>query len=282
VLRNELGADRETYLHLIAGANHEHYDYDSGSIVVWGQGRAVAEDWGYVGRHPARWHSMLTSGAVGNGVMHIDTFSPSPALDYVSGKKGAWTRQIVFAKDANPAGPNFFVIRDTHDADVPAEWRLWLVAEALVVTPWGAQMTGEEDVDCDIFIYNPQKLSLSTETGEHTSGSGYRDGKTGRRTTRQTALKGRLAGRGAVVTVIYPRLKNTPGPSVGWLAEGCGTRVKSSGGEDFVFLASDHFEWTRGEVAFSGTAGALQLRKKPTLSLGAPGKLRMGKVAVEK
>ena len=30
VLRTTSDLDRETYLHLIAGSHHEHYDYDSG------------------------------------------------------------------------------------------------------------------------------------------------------------------------------------------------------------------------------------------------------------
>ncbi len=134
VLRNTMQTDRETYLHLIAGTNHDHYDYDSGSILIYGKGRVLADDWGYIGRHPDKWHSMLTStAAAGGGKMQVEAFSSTPALDYVSGTKGAWQRQIAFVKDADPLGPNFFLLRDTHAADAPATWRLWLTTQ----TPLG-------------------------------------------------------------------------------------------------------------------------------------------------
>lgn len=125
VLRNQIGTDRETYLHLIAGSHHEHYDDDSGSFVIWGKGRVLADDWGYIGRHARQFHSLLSSPTAG-GNMQIDEFSTQPTFDYVSGKRGTWQRQIGFVKDTDPLGPNFFLIRDTHNADTPAEWRLWL------------------------------------------------------------------------------------------------------------------------------------------------------------
>jgi len=38
ILRAGFGTPRETQLLLIAGANHSHYDYDSGSVTIWGKG----------------------------------------------------------------------------------------------------------------------------------------------------------------------------------------------------------------------------------------------------
>jgi len=151
VLRNTMLSDRETYLHMIAGSNHDHYDVDSGSIILYGKGRVLADDWGYIGRHPAQWHSMLTSpDAPADATMHIETFAASASLDYVSGRKGAWQRQIVFVKDADPLGPNFFVIRDTHAADSAGNWRLWLWAEdpaAALLKAAGAPALPQHGVD---------------------------------------------------------------------------------------------------------------------------------------
>ena len=39
-------------LHMIVGSHYQHYDFDSGSIIVWGKGRIVADDFGYYGRAP--------------------------------------------------------------------------------------------------------------------------------------------------------------------------------------------------------------------------------------
>jgi hypothetical protein len=275
VLRNNIQSDRETYLHMIAGSNHDHYDADSGSIILYGKGRILSDDWGYIGRHPDKWHSMLTSSAAsGYGNMKIEDFAAGAALDYVSGRKGAWQRQIAFSKDADPLGPNFFVIRDTHNADAPATWRLWLmpiprpeaataipksptatrkkddpVAEllgswkkkaatkpGLVLHDRGATLVGSEDVDLDIFIYEPKKLALKTETASQRVSTGYRNGKEGPLQNTQTALIGTLPGKGTVTTLLYPRLKTEQPPKVTWHADGRIAQIVSTVGTDYVFV----------------------------------------------
>jgi hypothetical protein len=125
VLRNRMDTDRETYLHLIAGSNHEHYDADSGSIMLYGKGRVLCDDWGYHGLHPAQWHSMVTGPAVG-GRMEVESFAAAPAFDLVVASNGSWERRIGLAKDADPLGPNFVVVRDTLSGSGAATWRLWL------------------------------------------------------------------------------------------------------------------------------------------------------------
>ncbi len=274
VLRNTLRSDRETYLHLIAGSNHDHYDCDSGSIILYGKGRVLADDWGYIGRHPEKWHSMLTSPAAGGGgEMQIETFAPAATFDYVSGRKGAWQRQIAFAKDADPLGPNFFLIRDTHTAGMPALWRLWLTAAtpvagrdgatpspgpdatataldgldeapgqpaaaAVTLHAAGATVRGADDVDLDIFIYQAERLNLRTETATQKVTCGYRNGQEGPLENTQTAILATLPGAGAVTALLYPRLKTEPPPTVTWFADGHIAEVKSAAGTDHIFLTS--------------------------------------------
>ena len=349
-------SDRETYLHLIAGSNHDHYDIDSGSIVLYGKGRILCDDWGYIGRHPGKWHSMLSSSAAG-GNMQIEAFAPGAALDYVSGRKGAWQRQIAFSKDADPNGPNFFLIRDTHNADAPARsssafrrptartaakaytpapatWRLWLMPvpdpeaaikakspntpdsitgrkggsdvddllndlngskksgsaqPGVVLHDKGATLIGGEDVDLDIFIYQPKSLSLKTETATQRVSTGYRDGRERPLLNKQTALIGTLPGRGSVAAVLYPRLKTEKPPQVTWHADGRIAQVVSKSGTDFVFVTHKErialdgkslrptFTAKPGNVSFSGHAGAIQIRQKHvTLTLGASGETAYG------
>jgi hypothetical protein len=258
VLRNSMQTNRETYLHLIAGSNHDHYDADSGSIILYGKGRILCDDWGYIGRHPDRWHSMLTSSdASGSANMEIDTFAPGATLDYVSGRKGAWQRQIAFSKDADPLGPNFFLIRDTHNSDLPATWRLWLTAiprpetaaellgskkknthaqPGIVQHDQGITLVGGEDVDLDIFLYESKKLALKTETATQRVSAGYRDGRESPLKNTQTALIATLPGRGTVAALLCPRLKHEPPPTVTWHADGQIAKIVSRAGTDYVFL----------------------------------------------
>ncbi len=292
VLRNTMQSDRETYLHLIAGSNHDHYDYDSGSIILYGKGRVLADDWGYIGRHADKWHSMLTSAAAGGGgSMIVEAFAPGVALDYVSGKKGAWQRQIAFVKDTDPRGPAFFVIRDTHAADSPALWRLWLTATAVKINDQGATVAGAEDVDMDIFFHEAAGLKLSTETGTQKVSCGYRNGKEGPLENTQIALLANLTGRGVIAALLYPRLRTEPTPKVTWSAGGSVVQVETASGSDCVFLATpppyaetfdvrvpapaQEYTSADGKVRFHGTAGAAQVRGKTvTLTLGAAGKVR--------
>ena len=90
VLRNHYPSERESYLHFIAGENHSHYDMDSGSIVVWGKGRIVADDFGYEGGMPGDDHSMVTSPiARDSDLMRVNAFSTTATMDYVRGGRAA-------------------------------------------------------------------------------------------------------------------------------------------------------------------------------------------------
>jgi len=289
VLRNTFDSDRETYMHLIAGSQHEHYDFDSGSIVLWGKGSLLADDFGYIGRHPARWHNMLTSSSVADdSLMQIETFAPGPALDYVLGRKDAWQRQIAFMKDPDPLGPTGFLIRDTHDASADATWRLWLTAAGISINDQGATVTGEDDVDLDIFFYEPEKLSLQTEQTVQ-NGMGQRNGKQGPIEIAQTAVVAVLRGRGAVSALLLPRLKTESVPRVTWFAGGNGVRIETTAGTDYLYMGtpirrnerfltpSAPFDTGDGNLEFQCTAGALQVRAKTvTLTLATPGKIRFG------
>lgn len=288
VLRNTM-ADRETYLHLIAGPNHEHYDADSGSIILYGKGRVLADDWGYLGRHPDRWHSMLT-GPEANGYSQFDVtnFAPSAAFDYVAGTKGSWERQIGFAKDPDPLGPNFFVLRDTYTADGDVTWRLWLttgitagvgkqmpaapdkvpasptasqpgktdaVSDLLgdtkpkpatpsaaapgtvALTAFGATLSGMEDVDLDIFFHEPAKLGLALEPAKLRTNTGNWMGSIEPVENSQIALTAKFNCRGAVTSLLFPRLKTEPSPTVAWSADGRIAEVRTKWGADHVFLS---------------------------------------------
>jgi hypothetical protein len=293
VLRNHHLSDRETYLHLIAGSQHDHYDFDSGSIVVWGKGRLLADDFGYIGRHPAQWHSLLTSSAVADDdVMQIVSFSPSPKFDYVHGRKGAWQRQIAFAKDADPLGPTGFFLRDSHDAESDATWRLWLTTTGIKIHERGATVEGEDDVDLDIFVFEPATLKLRTEATVQ-KGMGRRDGKEGPTETSQTALVGTLRGRGIISAFLYPRLKTEPAPKVTWFAGGQGIQIETPAGMDYLFLANPPRQDDDGaaltevvsadrKLMFQCAAGAVQTRNKSaTFTLGASGKIRWGDRVLE-
>ena len=241
VLRNSTATDHETYLHLIAGQHQSHYDYDSGSITLWGKGALISDDWGYIGKHGGEYHSLQGGGG---GTMAIQEFSTTPAFDYVSGRSDAWQRQIAFAKDPDPLAPNFFLLRDANDADAGTSWRLWLTAKEVKITPTGAtvdvedylvdnQRTAENGnrVALDVFCYQPERLKLATRVYEQNVGTAYRDGKEGPIKIKQTCLTANQSGHGVISALLYPRLTAERAPTVTWFADGRIAQVDSIWGD---------------------------------------------------
>ncbi|HOF89751.1 MAG TPA: hypothetical protein PLZ36_16860, partial [Armatimonadota bacterium] len=299
ILRDAFPSPRETQLHMIAGSNHDHYDDDSGSITLWGKGRVIADDFGYVSLAPQSEHNLLMAPGLG-GLMYVKAFATSPALDYVQGVKGTWTRQIAFVKSADPLGPAYFVFNDSLNTPSPYTWQIWLTARNVTLgnaqapaaeipreadgtamdqrftKPTAASralMIGREDVDADLFILSPAKPMLRTEKKTRPSLAGLdAEGKQSQMTSTQIGLIAESPqGTGASV-LVYPRLKTAPPPTLTTIADGRGVKVQTEAGTDYVFLSPTPITYTEGDISFAGTVGAIQLRgKDPVLSLGATG-----------
>jgi len=275
VLRDSYPSARETYLHLIQGDNHAHYDDDSGSIILYGKGRILADEFGYYGYIPEEDHSMVESPAAGHGLMHVHTFVTGPRFDYVSGVKEDWTRQIAMVKGDTPDAPCYYVMHDHLPVAVPAIWRLWLTAREVKVQGQHALEVGKEDVDMDIVFLTPTGVTLTTESKERQSGSGMFPNWTwGPMKTTQIGLIANQPHTEGFNVVLYPRLKTAPPPVCTPLAGGKGVKIDHEQGTDYVFVSATPFTFDEGDVHFSGTVGMAQLRGTDVqLALGAGGKI---------
>ncbi|MHB9134465.1 MAG: hypothetical protein ACYDBB_25615 [Armatimonadota bacterium] len=275
VLRDSYPSARETYLHMIHGDNHAHYDDDSGSIILYGKGRILADEYGYYGYIPQEDHSMVESPAAGHGLMHVNAFVTGPRFDYVAGVKEGWTRQIALVKGTTNDDPCYYVMHDSLTAAVPAIWRLWLTAQEVKVQGQRALSVGKEDVDLDIVFLTPNGMALTTESKERQSGSGMFPNWTwGPMKTTQIGLIANQPRTDGFNVVLYPRLKTSPAPICTPLAGGKGVKIDHEQGTDYVFLSTTPFTFDEGDVHFSGTVGMVQIRGKDVqLALGAGGKL---------
>ncbi|MEI7938667.1 MAG: hypothetical protein WCK27_18445 [Verrucomicrobiota bacterium] len=147
VFRAHFPGDGETYLHYIQGRLHQHYDYDEGSFILWGKGQPLCEDFGYYGRAAAADHSRVaySSDEALGSEGKVREFIAGERLDYLHGERPNWHRQILFVKDRDPLGPNYFVIRDTlgnaHAQGVRGllpsllrpgpDWRIWIATDTI-------------------------------------------------------------------------------------------------------------------------------------------------------
>ncbi len=275
VLRDWYPSDRETYLHMIHGRNHAHYDDDSGSIILWGKGRILSDEFGYYGYIPQEDHSMVESPMAGRGLMRIRDFVTQPRFDYVAGVKESWTRHIVLIKGATPESPTYFVINDAFRVGGPATWRLWLTADDVQLAPQSALVVGKEDVDMDVRFLTPQGVNLTVEPKTRRSGSGMFPNWTWR--PMETTQLGLIAAEPHVNgfnLVLYPRLKVAPAPTFTPLAEGKGVKVEHEEGTDYVFLSDRPFVFDEGDLHFEGMVGMAQLRgEEVVLAIGSGGKI---------
>jgi hypothetical protein len=283
ILRSGFPTARETRLYMIAGTNHAHYDQDSGSITIWGKGRAVADDFGYQGNMPADDHSMLVSRRTpGAEIMQIADFAASESFDYLHGIKSTWRRQIVFVKDADPLAANYFVIADSLTPADSGRWRLWLTANAVATSGNGALVSGIDDVDTDIFILRPARVALSTELRTRV-GPGITAGKYGLASCTQIGLTVDFDDSPGLAFVVYPRLKSEPPATFTALADGRAVKVQGRSGIDYVFMSDRLISYRDDDVSFAGTVGAIQMRGgEPRMMLAATGTINAGRKKLNK
>jgi hypothetical protein len=301
VLRAHFPSDCETYLHYIQGRLHQHYDYDEGSFILWGKGQPLCEDFGYYGRAPAADHSRVDDGfdeQVGREGRIVE-FVPGEQTDYLHGERAGWHRQILFVKDKDCLGPNYFVIRDTLTNGRPADWRVWIATDTIpnsgagvppvsgagvppatslnsVVNPpldpsVPIRVRGRFGVDLVVYFVETSSGTLSTEVLSRTTGvSGFKT-----LTTTQHSLHLRLQPNATVTAVLYPLTRTQPVPEFARLDGGRVVKIKGDFGTDYVFLGFGPFDFRQGSLAFHGERAAVQLRSEGVhLGLSGQGALR--------
>jgi len=72
-----------------------------------------------------------------------------------------WRRSILFVKDRDPLGPNYFAIRDSFDgATRPTDWSCWCLATDVRFEGNVARFTGQYGVDMDVAVFSPARAEF--------------------------------------------------------------------------------------------------------------------------
>jgi len=270
ILRNGFLTAGETRLHMIINSRSwDHFDYDNGSVTIWGKGRIVADDWGY-GPLAIADHNRLEASNIGNNPMIVDTgsFVPDTYADYVKGvAKGNydnfWSREVVFVKDtASYDRPNYFVISDRNTVDCSAIWRMHFEADSATINDNLVSIDGKEDVDTELYFLQTEALSSLTSASKTKSVTGLDSNLTYSGARNMTQL-GVIAGVNSgydITAVVYPRLSSQNPPQFTTIADGQGVIVDTDYGRDYVFLADTPIRYSNNDVYFEGTVGVAQVR----------------------
>ncbi|MCL4205924.1 MAG: hypothetical protein KJ000_25860 [Pirellulaceae bacterium] len=325
VLRAHAGDLNETYLGYRQGYLASHSDANQGDFVIYAKGvpLTVMSLSGYAihgGDYKQLydqfgWHSRVRFGRQtddggwpgGGPISGVHRHFFSGSADYLRGVGDyshtaadpkvpfardlsapdtvRWTRQILFLKDKQAAGPNYFVFRDSYrnrdrgdKTDLPQTWwyQRTLGTKAQVsasdrgfeyASPWGQKMSTvfvqparvqieSRDATTQATLYN--QLARTWLAAE--SPVVRREGEancTVAESMTVTAAGPMAPGQDAVV-VIYPRGNNEAAPRCEPLAEGA-ARIVTSNGTDYVFVSLDGLNFDSADVAFEGVAGAVRV-----------------------
>jgi hypothetical protein len=287
VLRAHAGEADETYLAYRQGYLASHSDENQGDFVLYARGAplTVMSLHGYpLHQHPDYiklcqefgWHSRVrfgeqanTGGWPGGGVrsqIHAHAFGDS--LDYLRGEGDygpqRWTRQIVLLKGRRPADPETIVFRDSfapRDGRPAALERKWWYQRTLGTAE---QIRPREDGFDYLSAFGPRllvrfpRLSHVQIESRHANRPITLAKQQVDDPLTVTAV-GPVAAGQDILACLTPLAADEAPPRLESPAEGV-VKLTTREGTDYVFAAPGApFAFRDGEVAFSGTAGAVRV-----------------------
>ena len=179
-----------------------------------------------------------------------------------------WFRQVMFLKDADPKGPNYFIVRDAFAGTPtkPTDLSLWFLANSMERKGDVFHFDGQCLVDLDVFVNEPK--TFEPETGKYghvqqpyrrLTGFDPKFFPEGKRREDQLLLRiKRPPGEGYMV-VLYPRLKQDDPPAKFARLAPNAVKVETPLSTDYVFLSPWPFSFSDQKVKFEGLAGAVRL-----------------------
>jgi len=178
------------------------------------------------------------------------------------------SRQVVMLRPTAPAGPTYYVMRDTTQGEcpLPTRWHLALTASADNVKPipGGVRATALQDpaVKLDVLFVEPAnpEVAILAEPPDHGDPNAYAQIRIA-----QGAGKGYL-------TVLYPYREGAPTPqSVEHLGDGI-VRIVTAEATDYVFCAVDQpVVFKDAVIDINAMAGAVRVFKDKVLLVNAAG-----------
>jgi hypothetical protein len=185
-----------------------------------------------------------------------------------------WRRQVLFVKDQDPKGPNYFVVRDSFDGKPikPTEDNFWFLATGMARDRDVFHFEGQLPVDMDVFVNTP--AGSQPESGEfrhvqqpygRLSGDDLKYYPNGKRQEKQLFLRLKQpAGRGYFV-VLYPRLKEIdPAATFTSLGENA-VKVQTPLSDDYLLVSDFPVTLKADRAEVQGTAAAVRFYKDGTI-----------------
>jgi len=166
-----------------------------------------------------------------------------------------WRRHVMLVRDADPEGPNYFVIRDAVSTTVPWDWNVWCLATELSIQQKAGHFTGKYGVDLDVVPLEPVPELVTGSWGPTESFAGY---------WHQRLYQVQLPGSGQFAAVLYPRLHDDPAPAITPWAGGAGAKLTLPGQTHYVLMADQPKSVAEDGITIGGRAALVRIKADVT------------------
>lgn len=178
-----------------------------------------------------------------------------------------WHRQILFVKDEDPKGPNYFVVRDSFAGkpSKPTDDTFWFLANSMTREGDVFHFDGQLPVDMDVFVNSPASPQPETGTFGHIqqpyarmTGDDLRYYPNKDRREDQLFLRLKQPAGGGYCVVLYPRLKKIDPPAAYTSLGEHAVKVATPLSTDYLLLNSFPASAKSDGVEITGTAVAVR------------------------
>jgi len=181
-----------------------------------------------------------------------------------------WTRQMALLKDPDPAGPNYFILRDSFGGEPtnPTELNLWFLSNGMKKEGDVYHFDGQVNVDMDVFVNTPENPEVTTGRYGHrqepyrrlvkSDPQYFEDGKQGEY---QDLLRISQGPGKDYLVVLYPRLKGKDAPAKFTRLGPETVKVETEFSTDVTFLGSAPQEISTSGWKATGTAFSIRQYK---------------------
>jgi len=308
----------ETALLLRIGSNWGHWDPDPLNVILYGKGAPLSPGTGYqyyggpASDNNAIYHNQVKIGQYdqpeifGRVDDELRDYGLGPDADYAvasryyppeafaeHGGELWWNRHVLFLKSREPAGANYFVMRDTFRSAKPRpSWWTWLNLEGADKISVDGQAFKKEDCPLNqklapekMAAKDGQVVEMQTDFGASTWF--WFDGKrtfrarltfdydvsNSSRLGMPKEVFPKLPGRETKTImecvgapgqdyfyVVFPRKSGEPVPTVAKLGDGV-LKLTTAESTDYIFVSDTPLDFSQEGVTFAGKAGAVRVFK---------------------
>jgi len=189
-------------------------------------------------------------------------WAPYTELDRVRLKKRCeWQRHIVFVKDDDLQGPNYFLIHDDLDGqdEVEPMANFWCLADSQTIDRNLVRWQGQYEVDLDMYVASPPKPHIATRRWSHKASQPTRVTWKNGREEQIAAHVRNQPGQGGFTVLIYPRRRYEVQPRFRSNSNGTALEVAIGERRDVLICTREDRSISFADVECEGTAAVVKL-----------------------